>query len=90
MLEDDEPLSVTVTVNSGCPKSCPVIVSFGTKPPEADGCGAQVNVTSEEDLSPGETETFSVEADTVSRDSDEVYCFTVILCGNTGKSGTHK
>ena len=48
---------------------------------------AVVNDTSEEDLSPGETETFSTGADTVSRDSDEVYCFTVILCGNTGKSG---
>ena len=51
---------------------------------------AVVNDTSEEDLSPGETETFSVEADTVSRDFDKVYCFTVILCGNTGKAGTHK
>ena len=39
MLEDGEPLSVTVTVNSSCPKSCPGIVSFGTKLPEADGCG---------------------------------------------------
>ncbi|CAI8015509.1 hypothetical protein GBAR_LOCUS9598 [Geodia barretti] len=32
ILEDGEPLSLTVTVNTACTVSCPVTVSFGTQP----------------------------------------------------------
>ena len=85
MLKNDEALSVTLTVNSACPMRCPVIVSFGTEPAKSDGCCYVQAIATEHSLSPGDTATFSVDADSVSRESGERYCYLVTLCGNIGK-----
>ncbi|CAI8015503.1 hypothetical protein GBAR_LOCUS9598 [Geodia barretti] len=85
ILEDGEPLSLTVTVNTACTVSCPVTVSFGTQPVSNGSCEFQQNVTSEQPLSPGDTTTLSVEAGSVTIQSGETYCYLVTLCGNPGK-----
>ena len=88
MLEDGQPLSVKVTVNSRCPMKCLVTVAFGTNfgtnPLDADGCDIQTNVT-KGPLYPGETALFSIEAGSITRKSDDIYCYLVSLCGNLGK-----
>ena len=84
MLEDGEPLSVTLTFNSGCPMMCPVEVSFGTEPVGGGSCDIQAK-SSNESLSPGDTATFSVDADSVFQESGERYCYLVTLCGNIGE-----
>ena len=88
MLKDDEALSVTLTVNSACPMRCPVVVSFGTEPTDGGSCYVQENST-KQSLSPGDTATFSVDADSVSRESGEKYCYLVTLCGNIGNLVFH-
>ena len=78
-LEDGTRLTVTVTVNSRCPKKCVVTVFFGIKPMSgSDECSnIQQNVT-KGPLSPGDNATFSV----VILDVGEEYCYLVSLCGN--------
>ena len=83
-LEEDKPLSVTVTVNSRCPMECPVTVAFGTQPISGGTCVTQANVTSEP-LSPGATANLSVEAGSVIRMSSENYCYLISLCGKQSK-----
>ena len=85
ILEDGEPLSLTVTVNTACTVRCPVTVSFGTQPVSSGSCEFQQNVTSEQPLSPGDSTTLSVEAGSVTIQSGETYCYLVTLCGNPGK-----
>ena len=76
---------MTLTVNNGCPMRCPVVVSFGTEPAAGGGsCDPQAK-DSTESLSPGDTATFSVDADSVSRGPGERYCYLVTLCENIGK-----
>ena len=84
-LEEDKPLSVTVTVNSRCPMKCPVTVAFGTQPISGGTCVTQANVTTKEPLSPGATANLSVVAGSVSRKSGGEYCYLITLCGNLGK-----
>ena len=76
---------MTVTYNRGCRMQCPVAVSFGTQPFSGGGgnCAIQAEDTREV-LSPGETATFSVNAGSVTRESGEVYCYTVSVCGEIG------
>ena len=75
---------MTLTVNSGCPMTCPVVVSFGTESDGGGSCDIQAK-SSTESLSPGDTATFSVDADSVSRESGDQYCYLVSLCGIIGK-----
>ena len=83
-LEDGEPLNVTLTYDRGCFMQCAVTVSFGTQPLSGGGnCAIQAKDTREV-LSPGETATFSVNAGSVTRESGEVYCYTVSVCGEIG------
>ena len=84
-LEEDKPLSVTVTVNSRCPMECPVTVAFGTKPISGGTCVTQANVTTKEPLSPGATANLSVEAGSVIRMSSENYCYLISLCDKLSK-----
>jgi hypothetical protein len=88
ILEDGEPLSLTVTVNTACTVSCPVTVSFGTQPVSSGSCEFQQNVTSKMPLSPGDTTTLSVEAGSVTIQSGETYCYLVTLCGNPVHEGS--
>ena len=84
ILEDGEILNVTLTVNSACPMRCPVRVSFGTEPLRGGSCDPQAE-DSTESLSPGDTATFSVDGDSVSRGSGERYCYLVTLCDSIGE-----
>ena len=83
ILIEQSDLSVTVTVSNCCQLKCPVTVSFGTRPVIGGGCNVQQHLT--KDLSPGETATFSVETGSVTRESDEEYCFLSSGCGNPGE-----
>ena len=81
MLEDGEPLSVTLTVNSECSKECPIAVMFGTESEAGGSCNIQQNVI-KGSFAPGGTTTFSVDAGSVIRLSGERYCYSRGLCGN--------
>ena len=74
---DDDPLSVTVSVNELCPsdRDYGVLVTFGTRPGAGSDsdCRGQVDVNTT--ISSGDSATLSVSADTVDRESNEVYCF---------------
>ena len=85
ILEDGEPLNLTLRVNTACTMSCLVTVSFGTQPVSNGSCEFQQNAASEQPLSPGNTTTLSVEAGSVTIQSGETYCYLVTLCGNPGK-----
>ena len=85
MLEDDTPLSVTVTVNEDCPNDkYTVMVGFGTRPKGGGDCDIQREATSKPPLSPGESTTFSVEVSSVFRGVDEKYCYIIKLDGKPG------
>ena len=84
--DNDDPLSVTVTVNELCPsdKDYLVLVTFGTRLTGSDGnCEGQIDRNAT--ISSGNSTTFSVPADTVSREDDEEYCYTVIVDGEIGE-----
>ena len=83
VLEEDKPLSVTVTVRTVCTVRCHVTVSFGTQPISNGSCEFQHNVTSKEPLSPGETDNFT--GSYIPLKSGEEYCYLVTLCGTPGK-----
>lgn len=84
--DENGPLNVTVTANSGCPQVCSVTVVFGTQPPSSGNtCDIQTNTTSQKLLSPGEIATFSVEASSITRESNESYCHDVSHCGQHGE-----
>ena len=83
IVEKISDLSVMVTLNKYCQEiDCPITVSFGTRP-VTGVCAVQQCVT--KDLSPGGNATFSVETASVSRESDEEYCFKVSRCGGPGE-----
>ena len=90
MLEDDTPLSMTVTVNEDCPNDkYSVMVKFGTRPKGGGDCDIQREATSKPPLSPGESTTFSVEVSSVFRGVDEKYCYIIKLDGKTGMLKLH-
>ena len=61
------------------------MVSFGTEPASGGGsCDSQAK-DSTESLSPGDTATFSVDANSVSRELGERYCYLVSLCESIGE-----
>ena len=80
-------LSVTVSVNELCALDAeyPVLVSFGTRSLTGNGsdCEGQVNTTVLT-MSPGDSVTFSVAADTVSLEENEEYCY-IIYNAETGR-----
>lgn len=83
MIEVEAKLSLDVTVNSDCPKECPVSVTFGTS--SGNNCNIQQNAT-RQNISPGETSTFSVDADSVVLQPREYYCYRIRSpCGNFGE-----
>ena len=86
MLEDEKPLSVTVTVNIYCKITCPAIVMFGTQPVSSGSCDIQANTTSEELISAGNNATFTVETGSIARASDEEYCYDISYCEQDGES----
>ena len=72
-------LRVTLTINGDCPKAkYLVVVTFGARPVGRadDRCTSQKNVT-KDPLSPGETASFSLEAESVSLRAEEEYCYFV-------------
>ena len=72
-------------MNRDCRNKCPVTVHFGIQPVGGGSCDIQANTISKQLLSPGDNATFSVEAGTVTRASDERYCYNVDLCGENGE-----
>ena len=76
---DDDPLSVTVSVNELCPsdRDYPVLVIFGTRPQTGSDSDCQGQVNASTTISSGDNAILSVPADTVDRESNEVYCFIV-------------
>ena len=74
-----------MTLNSDCLQACSVTVQFGTEPISGGSCDIQANSTREKLLSPGNNATFSVEAGSVIRASDERYCYHISPCGQDGE-----
>ena len=82
--EDDDILSVTLSMNSVCPSNTryPVLVTFGTQPVGSGDHVGQINAT-EMTLSPGDPPvTFSVDANNVTL---EVYCYMASINDTIGK-----
>ena len=86
--EDDDILSVTLSVNEECPSDTryPVLVTFGTQPADGGGdCVGQMNATVMT-ISPGDSPvTFSVDANTVTLEDNEVYCYIASINGTLGE-----
>ena len=82
--EDDDILSVTLSVNEECPSDTryPVLVTFGTQPVDGGDCVGQMNATVMT-ISPGDSVTFSV--DTFTKEDNEVYCYIVSINGTIGE-----
>ena len=83
---DDDPLSVTVTINELClsDRGYLVLVSFGTRPANSNGdCEVQgeVNAT----ISSGCNVTFSIPTDTISLGTNEEYCYLVTVNDTIGE-----
>ena len=82
--EDDDILSVTLSVNEECPSDTryPVLVTFGIQ--LADGvCVGEINATVMT-ISPGDSPvTFSVDANTL--EDNEVYCYIASISGTIGE-----
>ena len=72
-------------MNRDCRNKCPVTVHFGTQPVSGDSCDIQANAKSKKPLSPGDNATLSVDAGTVTRASDERYCYKVSICRENGE-----
>ena len=74
-------LIVTIRRNSLCPETdSPVLVTFGARPVAGGECEGQQNATEMVILS-GDSESFYVEASTISLQSDDIICFIVSLDG---------
>ena len=85
LLNDDKPLSVTVTLNRRCEmREYSVTVMFGARLKGSNSCNTQQNVH-KGPLRPGNTSVFSVPANSVMLESNEEYCYNVSLDGMTGK-----
>ena len=85
--EDNDILSVTLSVNEECPSdtSYPVLVTFGTQPEGGGDCVGQMNTTVMT-ISPGDSPvTFSVDANTVTLEDNEVYCYIASINGTIGE-----
>ena len=83
--EDDDPLSVTLSVNEEYPSDTryPVLVTFGTQPVDGGDCVGQMNATVMT-ISPGDSPvTFSV--DTFALEDNEVYCYIASINGTIGE-----
>ena len=81
--EDDDILSVTLSVNEECPSDTPVLVTFGTQPVDGGDCVGQMNATVMT-ISPGDSPvTFSVDAFTL--EDNEVYCYITSINGTIGE-----
>ena len=79
--EDDDILSVTLSVNEECPSDTRyhVLVTFGTQPEGGGDCVGQMNATVMT-ISPGDSPvTFSVDAFTL--EDNEVYCYIASING---------
>ena len=86
--EDDKPLSVTLSVNEECPSDTRyhVLVTFGTRHKNGSGdCVGQMNTTVMTILPGGPSMTFSVYANTVNLEDEEVYCYMAIINGTMGE-----
>ena len=83
--EDDDILSVTLSVNELCPSDTPVLVTFGTQLVGGGDCVGQMNATVMT-ISPGDSPvTFSVDANTVTLEDNEVYCYIASINGTIGE-----
>jgi hypothetical protein len=71
---DAQSLSVTVTVNTICVPGIFLKVAFGTRPVGGGNCKAQVNATEF-----GSTPTFTTNANSLTLETDEEYCYLVYL-----------
>ena len=85
---DAENLSVTVSANELCFSDTfyIMLVTFGSQPLTSSGrdCEGQVN-TNIETVSSGDSATFSVPADTVTRRENEEYCYTLRVGDEIGE-----
>ena len=83
--EDDDPLSVTLSVNVECPShtSYPVLVTFGTQPEGGGDCVGQMNATVMTISPDGSPVTFSVDA--FALEDEEVYCYIASINGTIGE-----
>ena len=83
-----EELRVDVT-DAACPETpngYNVRVTFGARPVETTSCVSQKNVTAASTVRSGETVQFSVDAESVSLEPGEEYCYIVSLDGVPGES----
>ena len=77
-------LKLNMTVNGDCPVAeYPVLVTFGSRPVETDGCVGRENVTNS--LSPGQSITILLNIDSVCLRPNEEYCYIVSLNGAPGE-----
>ena len=84
-----EDLRVDVTVNAACPETkngYNVRVTFGARSVGTTSCVSQKNVTAASPFQSGETIQFSVDAESVSLEPEEEYCYIVCLDGVPGES----
>ena len=84
---DDDPLSVTVTVNELCPpdREYDVLVTFGAQRQTGSDSDCQGQKNASTTILSDGSATLSVPADTVDRESNEVYCFVVRFDGTIGE-----
>ena len=84
---DDDQLSITVAVNELCPpdREYDVLVTFGTRPRTGGDSDCQGQMNASTTIPSDDSATLSVSADTVDRESNEVYCFVVRVDGTIGE-----
>ena len=85
--DDDDELSVTLSVNQQCPSdtSYDVLVEFGTQSVDGGVCIGQMNASIMTITPGGSPVTFTVDANTVTLRNNEVYCYTASINGTIGE-----
>ena len=84
---DDDELSVTMSVNEQCPSDAgyDVLVEFGTQSVDGGVCIGQMNASIMTITPGGPSVTFTVDANTVTLGDDEVYCYMTSINGTVGE-----
>ena len=84
---DDDELSVTLSVNQQCPTdtSYGVLVEFGTQSVDGGVCIGQMNASIMSITPGGSPVIFTVDANTVTLGDDEVYCYKASINSTLGE-----